>query len=447
MNKRTIAKGFIIVSVIFIITLCAIYGYRLVHFYKLEHPKVQKEAERLLNSTLTEQNHIVTSGDGLYQDHQSYYYKGNVQDNYVRYSSILWRVVRVNEDGSVTLISDTPLTSMVFGYEVDDFKSSYVYKWLNETFYSQLKNSEQYLLDTNYCADAITDSNDVSCDKIETSKVAMISVYEYLKATGSKSYLNDSKSFWSLSPNTEHKIWFMNQNGLVNNESFSGESYHSYGVRPMITVKGDLKILSGVGTSDDPYQFENNTSTVLKEQTVGSYVTYSDQVWRMIEVNDLGVKVALNGYIKLQDTEVKNQFAEDSNIFSIQSTENIGYYLNSTYYDSLKNKEYLVDYPWKVSYYNSSQKYQYPLEAVETVRATVGLLQISDLFLNDFSDYALINPASGGDGTIFTVLEDGRLYAGMITEPLKIRPAIVLKDNLNITGGSGTEKDPFVLGV
>ena len=77
----------------------------------------------------------------------------------------------------------------------------------------------------------------------------------------------------------------------------------------------------------------------------------------------------------------------------------------------------------------------------------MGLLQVSDLFINDFSDYALMNPANEDDGTVFTVLKDGRLFANSVTENLKVRPAVVLKINLTISGGSGTESDPFEIGV
>ena len=66
MNKRKIALIFIIVSILFIGTLCTIYGYRLVHYYKLEHPKVDKNTNPLLKDTLTSSNNIVVANDGLY---------------------------------------------------------------------------------------------------------------------------------------------------------------------------------------------------------------------------------------------------------------------------------------------------------------------------------------------------------------------------------------------
>lgn len=444
MNKRLIAKIFIVVSVLFIATLCAIYGYRLVHYYRLENPKTEKE--RLLWTTITDLNHVVSSGNGLYKDNKEYYYKGAVEDNYLSYSGILWRIVKVDENNNVILISEDALTSMVLGYESDSFKGTYGEDWLNNTFYNQLSNQE-FLVEHNYCADAVLEANNVKCTKKETKKVSMISVYDYLKASGSKSYLNNGKTFWTVSPNEDYKTWFINQNGLVSNESVSGESYHSYGIRPVIAIKGDTKIIAGSGTKDTPYQISVVKSSALKDQFIGSYISYSNQIWRIVEINDLGVKIALNGYLKVGEEEINKSFSKDSNLYSIKSTDNIGYYLNSTYYNSLENKEYLVEYPWRNYYYNSIEKFHYHGKSADIVTTEVGLLQVSDLFINDFSDYALMNPANEDDGTVFTVLKDGRLFANAVTATLKVRPAVVLKINLSISGGSGTEVDPLEIGV
>lgn len=444
MNKKLAAKIFIIASIVIFLGLCGFYGYRLIHYYKLEHPKV--ENEKNFASVLTEPSNIVVVGDGLYQEEKNYYYKGNVSNNYVTYSGILWRILEINGT-NITMISDEALTSMVLGYESSKYQDSYVEKWLNEDFYQVLKNEEKYLVETSYCVDVIKDSNNVSCKEKEKSKVGLLSVSAYLKAGGSKSYLSKNSSFWTANPSQENKFWFVNSKGLVADESITDGSYHSYGVRPVITVKGDLPLISGNGTMDDPYCFEKNDATILKEETVGSYISYSDQVWKIIGMDEMGVKLALNGYVTMNGNEMKRSFSDDSNLYSIQSKDNLGYYLNSTYFRSLKNREYLVEYPWEVSYYNKEQKYNYKASSVETVKTEIGLLQVGDLFLNDFSGYVLITPSGEDDGTIFTVKEDGRLYADLVTEELKVRPAIVLKGDLKITGGVGTVEQPFTLGV
>ena len=445
MNKRKIALIFIIVSILFIGTLCTIYGYRLVHYYKLEHPKVDKNTNPLLKDTLTSSNNIVVANDGLYEENKSYYYKGNVQNNYVRYSGIIWRVVRINDDGSITLTSDLPITSLIYGYETNSFEESYVYKWLNEDFYGRLQNIDSYIVDTNYCADAIENAEEVNCKENKTSKITLLSVYEYLKASGSKSYLNNEKVYWTVSPNGEDKVWYMTQKGLVSNEDVTSGSNHSYGVRPVITIKGDLEITKGDGTIDNPYMFETNNSNILNEQSIGNYLTYSNQTWRIIDIREEGVKVALEGYITSEDEEMKKDYSNSSNLFDIKSKNNIGYYLNNDYYNSLENVEYLVKYPWNIFYYANMNEYNNKAEIEKIVEAKVGLLNVGDLFVGDYSLYMLMTPTNEDDDTILTVKEDGRLYADMITEEFRIRPVVVLKGDLKIASGEGTNTNPFVL--
>ena len=53
-----------------------------------------------------------TNGNGLYYTNETtednkgiYYFRGNVENNYVKFANILWRIIRINEDGSVRLIT------------------------------------------------------------------------------------------------------------------------------------------------------------------------------------------------------------------------------------------------------------------------------------------------------------------------------------------------------
>ena len=73
-------KIFVMVSIVAIIVISSIYMYRLVYYYKLEHPKT-------VDNTLA--THIikkgtVSSGDGLYTfDEKNYYYRGKEVQNYL----------------------------------------------------------------------------------------------------------------------------------------------------------------------------------------------------------------------------------------------------------------------------------------------------------------------------------------------------------------------------
>ena len=73
-KKKIFYRVIFIVNILFILFLIGYYGYRLIHYYQLEH---KKESELVtLNDYLTQPRNIVVEGDGLYQDEKEYYYAG-----------------------------------------------------------------------------------------------------------------------------------------------------------------------------------------------------------------------------------------------------------------------------------------------------------------------------------------------------------------------------------
>ena len=50
----------------------------------------------------------------------SYYFRGNVLDNYVSFANKIWRIVRINGDGTIRLVLDSSAGSSVFNTNVND---------------------------------------------------------------------------------------------------------------------------------------------------------------------------------------------------------------------------------------------------------------------------------------------------------------------------------------
>ena len=68
-------------------------------------------------------SNIVTSGDGLYSKTTStgttYYFKGAVENNYVKFADKVFRIVRINEDGTIRLITqDNVIASQTFNSSI-----------------------------------------------------------------------------------------------------------------------------------------------------------------------------------------------------------------------------------------------------------------------------------------------------------------------------------------
>ena len=120
------------------------------------------------------------------------YYKGN-SNNYVLFSGMLWRVVKVNEDGTVKIILNEPVSNLRINYTT--YKDSNVDTWLNEVFYKALHNPDDYLVKSDYCVGTINSINDENgyCDEKITSKIGLLDVNEYVNVCFSEGNCADFK--------------------------------------------------------------------------------------------------------------------------------------------------------------------------------------------------------------------------------------------------------------
>lgn len=433
----------IFINVIVLLIITFIYACRLIHYYKIEHPKIDKQLS--LAETITLKKNITSVGDGLYKEDDSYFFKGKHVNNYLEYSGILFRIVSV-KDNNVKLISDESLTNLVWGIE-DDFEKSYINTWLNGkkkyegVFYSSLNNSDDYLVDTNFCVEKLDEKSKKCTDEINT-KVGLLSLIEYNLAGGTKSYLNQN-NFWWLSNPSEDGIWYVYSDGKINDITNTGNNYYSYGVRPVINIKGNIKLISGDGTEKNPYKFEHEKGNILKDKNVGEFIQYSDLNWRIIERNNDYIRVALDGLIKDKNENYERIYSNGYNVFSKYS--DIGYYLNNYFYNTLDNT-YLVDGNIYTNRYDSTVDFDYLRIFDNYITAKVGMMQIGDLFINDYDDYFLVSRTSTYTGTVYKVKENNKLYADLPSNKSQIRPTIFLDLDTPIKSGTGSQKDPYVIG-
>ena len=328
---------FILVNIIVLGFFTLFYGFRLIYFYKLENPKIKKNES--IYKLATMKKNIVKIGDGLYKEKDGYIYKGKNVDNYVKYSGRVWRIVKTVGD-NIKLVSNDIDTSLVWGIDTD-YENSLVRNYLNTTtsiksYYDTLSNKE-FLIDTETCVDNYN-NGDYSCDKKVTDKVGLISIYEYQDAGGLNSYLNIGKYFWTSNTSDDNKAWYVYKEGTLNNNVYSGKTYFIYGVRPTITVKGDTKVLKGVGTKEDPFDIDLPTTNVLNSKRIGEYVKYSDYIWRIIDADTDSVKVALNGVIEKDNEKYAPSFGSSS---YMDLSSKMGQYLNNEFYNAV-DKEYIL---------------------------------------------------------------------------------------------------------
>lgn len=433
------ANIFIFLNIIVILGLCAFYGYRLVYYYKLEHPKTveHKTFAQILTAN------VAYEGAGLYKNDDEYLYRGVEVNNYVYYSGRLWRIVKINKDNSIKLVTNDIETILVWGLD-NEYENSYAKKWLDEVFYPSLNQPDRYLTEDKYCVDKILDDI-ASCEEEIKSKYGLISYNEYNMSDLDGSYLNIDSYFWTINGTTEDDAWHVTNSGKVSNISKTINKSIAYGIRPTVTIKSSIELTGGDGTIDNPYTVETNSGDTLGSKHAGEYITYSDMNWRIISVEEDGVRVALDGFIKDEEGEdILVYFSKSTNKFHKSNTQ-IGNYLNNDFYNTLDNPEYIVTGKWGIGQYNDYVDYDFHNYNYQTVEANVGLLHVGDSFISDYSNYSLITGESSIVGTTLQPTEDGSLIAESIKTELKVRPALYLISDLKVKSGNGTKKSPYVL--
>ena len=146
-RKLNWQKIFNLISFTFILACIIFYGTRFIRLY-LQNNK--KEEIKVLANNIKDNNE-----GNLKNINSDYYFTGKEVNNYVKYSNILFRIIKINKDNSITLISDKPITSLAKG-DNNDYKTSYINNWLNNQdkentgiLEKNLNNPNKYLTYTN----------------------------------------------------------------------------------------------------------------------------------------------------------------------------------------------------------------------------------------------------------------------------------------------------------
>lgn len=426
--KRVIKKEkiFRFCSVIFLSSLFIFFSFRLVYNYMKE----QKANSLIDNGMLSAK--IINSLEKenyLYNDNK-YILKDLVENNYVSYSGILWRIVSV-DDGKIKLVSDENVTVLPFGKNYDE---SNVIKWLNSTFKSNLTQPDSFITEFDSCVNNVDKIEKSDCNNSK-NYVSLLSMNDYIDAGANNSYLNNNTYFW-LSALNESEPWYVFDNGGLKTDS----NNHMYGVRPVI-ILNDIEYIYGNGTKSSPYIISNEPVDTLSEIELGSYIDYSGYTWKVVSKDETSVKVVLSTPLKLNDEEIKKIYSKKYNYYNLNDSTGIAYYLNHTFYNTLKDKKYLKKGDFYIGKFDT-----YDLEELynEKVNAYVGLLTVGDIFVTQNIDMYLLSSVTD-DNTIPVLNKNNSLFYNFISYESGIKPVIYLDNKAEVKGGMGDESYPFEL--
>lgn len=249
-SSRRAEKIFRIVSIVITVGCILFYGGRFVFYYMKYSKKTTTTSTTYIASTIKNKTGVVYEGDGLHLVNSDYVFKGDVKDNYVTFSNLVWRVIKLNEDGTVKLMLDTSNVVKVFNTAVGTYKDSIVYDYLNNEFYPKLEDADKYLTTMNLCLDKVTGVKEVECkEKLENQKVGLLTVAEFYSSLNKKTYIKSNEAFWLNDVADSNKVW------VAYNDKFASVAYNEhYSIRPVVTLDSKVIVESGEGTETDPYK-------------------------------------------------------------------------------------------------------------------------------------------------------------------------------------------------
>ncbi|MBQ7105687.1 MAG: prepilin-type N-terminal cleavage/methylation domain-containing protein [Bacilli bacterium] len=254
--------------------------------------------------TLTTTSNNTSDASGLYSStattngQPTYYFRGNVTNNYVSFANQTWRIIRINEDGTVRIMLNSGVNNQKYIFnsthnKIDDmyYSNSDTAKPTVDSWYKtniKDKGFDGYVVLSNFCEQAkvkgasysttgnasmtvfseytpnfkcATDGNGKG---ILSSKVALITYDEVVFAGGYSDLTNDKYYIY----NGGYYIWTMSPAGVLYGSSqewrieSSGKLNDMYVIsdlrlRPVINLRADITA-TGTGISSDPYVVQVN---------------------------------------------------------------------------------------------------------------------------------------------------------------------------------------------
>lgn len=438
MKKLSFQKVFCLISVIFIGSCFIFYGSRFIKLYKENKKEEIIEKDSLVkvikNDNSNNKNYKSINGEN--------YFTNDTNSNYLLYSNIIWRIIKINDDNSITAISDKAVSSLAFGKN-QKYEDSYIYKWLNTTeddysgiLEKSLNETNKYLIKTTTCSDVIDELTNNPCKKTSNNDyITLLSVADYLNIGSKDSYLNNDEYFYLSNTNSDDNVWYVDEDGKV----ASDDGTEIIGIRPVITIKQNIDYQSGKGTKDNPYTIESTSGLF------GSYVKLDNTLWRIYQVNESEVRLMLNDYLKVDGKNLEYKYSNINAYYNDTKYGSIAYYLNNTFLNSLSYKNKLKEVKWTNGYYNAKTDYDYSYSLKYTIDSKVALISIGDIIVNpDLNDYFTMtgNSTNNQGYMVYAIDQSKNLTAKQMSSELNVVPTISIDTSL-LTKGKGTYDAPY----
>ena len=249
----------------------------------LSDNEIKEPKTKIGIETASESEGLIKENDDL---GTTYYFRGKIDNNYVLFGGLRWRIIRINGDNTVRLILDSETTVVSNFYNEKttnyDYNTSVMKNYLNDWLSHNLNDNLDYIVNAKYCFDIVHDNTynfnaytRLLVNKIPTfnclgevidTNVGLITADEVIFAGAVPTLPN--KEYYLYLDDASWPIYTMSgakgdQNSInmfmIDKDGSLATSVNSTllrGVRPVITLLKKT-VVTGSGTRENPYKIEN----------------------------------------------------------------------------------------------------------------------------------------------------------------------------------------------
>ena len=229
---------------------------------------------------------VVNSGDGLYNDTYEptrYFYKGTSPKNYITFNNDMWRIISLEEDGSLKIIKDESIGQKGWPNNIVWDEPVEINTYLNKEYLNSISTNYDKIISHDFkigiikelVNDDLTNQIYEENQTIWNGKIGLISVSEYLRlnsnigmcGTAKKAQANAStcktttwllKSFfWAISETDD--IGTSIKAIIVGDGAGPAVAFGDgmlADIHPVIYISKETKLCGG-GTEENPYTITN----------------------------------------------------------------------------------------------------------------------------------------------------------------------------------------------
>lgn len=376
------------------------------------------------------------------------YFPGDAVNNYINFSNQLYRIIGLDGD-DVKIVSDKVVG--VANYTAID-------KQLKKYYETLSPKSKKLIVKNKYCNDKLSGKNldTTECSSFTDEKdIYVPSVADINKIkTYEESFLNSGTFYWT-SNMADDNYAYLKGDSIPGSRVAVNKMINTYngGIKPVVTVKGDLIISNGLGTLEKPYIIDKDVKAskngeLVNSRLPGEYININGNAWRIIEPQEDGTtKIILNNTITTTDQDLEYDDAENERYeYNPKVKNTYAYYINNKANTYIQSEKF-VSHEIKVPIYKSKILFG-KAEKTKTYKVKLSAPSLYDLYTISLTndDYLVLD--SSKDESIF-------YYMDVFGNPIKrrydpvdkysVKPVAFLKRGIKVIQGSGSEADPYII--